>query len=370
MIRILLLYFVVIVQIRSVMPALHSLKFHVIASTQINNLPDFVYDIYVDEVLIVHYDSSNRSVEYRYDFIKKATADNPNFWQRQRRTILTQESFAKEAMEQFRIGYNKTKGVHFGQATFGCEWNVENEETYGWERYSYDGEDYASLDMETEKWTIPHPRAFFTNLKWLHDEGLKKYRKRFYAEDCPKLLKNILKYGGEIFTTTELPKVSLLQKTPSSPVTCHATGFYPNTADLFWRKDGEQLHMDVDYGQILPNHDGTFQMTANLKAKLTAEVEGLYECVFQLSGVKDDIVVKLDERNILSNLPIEIREGEKQKNNIIGIAVPLAVLVLVGIIVAIVIFFKCRNRTPGDYAPPPDEMSNSETAKDNGRNGI
>uniref|UniRef100_A0A3B4X7Q8 Ig-like domain-containing protein n=1 Tax=Seriola lalandi dorsalis TaxID=1841481 RepID=A0A3B4X7Q8_SERLL len=62
------------------------------------------------------------------------------------------------------------------------------------------------------------------------------------------------------FYSPELPSVSLLQKTPSSPVSCHATGFYPHRAVMFWRKDGEDLHEDVDQGEILPNNDETFQM--------------------------------------------------------------------------------------------------------------
>uniref|UniRef100_A0A3Q3ENK2 Immunoglobulin C1-set domain-containing protein n=1 Tax=Labrus bergylta TaxID=56723 RepID=A0A3Q3ENK2_9LABR len=63
----------------------------------------------------------------------------------------------------------------------------------------------------------------------------------------------------------DLPTVSLLRKTPSSRVTCHATGFYPNRAMMFWRKDGEELHEDVDNGEILPNHDGSFQISADLQ---------------------------------------------------------------------------------------------------------
>ncbi|KAG7219351.1 hypothetical protein INR49_019111 [Caranx melampygus] len=39
--------------------------------------------------------------------------------------------------------------------------------------------------------------------------------------------------------------------------------FYPHRALLFWTKDGEELHEDVEQGEILPNHDGTFQMTVD-----------------------------------------------------------------------------------------------------------
>nr|XP_061820641.1 uncharacterized protein LOC133609151 [Nerophis lumbriciformis] len=118
-----------------------------------------------------------------------------------------------------------------------------------------------------------------------------------------------LLFTRDITSCAELPEVFLLQKTPSSPVTCMATGFYPDLADLFWRKDGEQIFEDVEHGELLPNHDGTFQMSVELKVEVTAEVEGKYECVFQLSGVKEDLVTKLERRSILSNASHEVISG-------------------------------------------------------------
>ena len=107
-----------------------------------------------------------------------------------------------------------------------------------------------------------------------------------------------------IFTelSPELPSVSLLQKTPSSPVSCLATGFYPHRASLVWRKDGEELHEEVDHGEILPNHDGTFQMSVDLKlSSVTPEDWTRYDCVFQLSGVKEEIITRLEKDRIRTN---------------------------------------------------------------------
>uniref|UniRef100_A0A3Q3E4F8 Immunoglobulin C1-set domain-containing protein n=1 Tax=Labrus bergylta TaxID=56723 RepID=A0A3Q3E4F8_9LABR len=75
--------------------------------------------------------------------------------------------------------------------------------------------------------------------------------------------------------------------------------FYPNRVMMFWRKDGEELHEDVDKGEILPNHDGSFQISADLQ--LPSDDWGKYDCVFHLSGVKEDIVTKLDKREIKTN---------------------------------------------------------------------
>ncbi|KAM7006161.1 uncharacterized protein LKV04_002774 [Tautogolabrus adspersus] len=59
------------------------------------------------------------------------------------------------------------------------------------------------------------------------------------------------------------------------------------------------LDEDVDHGEILPNHDGSFQMSIDLE--LPSDDWGKYECVFQLFGVKEVIVTKLEKREIETN---------------------------------------------------------------------
>ena len=71
---------------------------------------------------------------------------------------------------------------------------------------------------------------------------------------------------------------------------------------MFWRKDGEELHEDVDLGEILPNHDGSFQMSVDLDlSSVPAEDWRRYDCVFQLSGMKKDIFTQLDKAVIWTN---------------------------------------------------------------------
>lgn len=107
--------------------------------------------------------------------------------------------------------------------------------------------------------------------------------------------------------------MSFLQKTPSSPVSCHATGFYPGRAALLWTKDGKEIHEGVERGEILPNHDGTFQMRTELQlGSVQAEDWTRYQCVFQLAGLKaeDDVVQTLDQNKILCNSKARTPAGE------------------------------------------------------------
>ncbi|CAL8396523.1 unnamed protein product [Gadus morhua 'NCC'] len=97
------------------------------------------------------------------------------------------------------------------------------------------------------------------------------------------------------------PRVSLLQRSPSSPVVCHATGFYPDRVVVFWRRDGQELHEQVDPGEVLPNHDGTFQVSVDLNLMAVPQEDwGRYDCVVQLRGI-DHIATPLDPALIRTN---------------------------------------------------------------------
>ncbi|XP_051926974.1 H-2 class I histocompatibility antigen, alpha chain-like isoform X20 [Hippocampus zosterae] len=248
---------------------------------------------------------------------------------------------------------NVTPGVHMIQQMIGCEWDDETGEVDGWDQHRYDGEDFISLELKTMRWIAAKPQAFITKNKWEQLDGLKEYTKRYVTEICPAYLKTYVRNGRDFLMRTELPTVFLLQKTPSSPVTCLATGFYPPVWDLFWRKDGEQLYEDVEMGQTLPNHDGTFQTAVHLKVEAAPDAEAKYECVFRLAGVEEAIVVELDDKNILSNA----RDAEEERvKRVVAIAVTSGVLAVLAAGVAAVLAKRRRNRQGEGRQDLPDTL--------------
>ncbi|XP_040909456.1 class I histocompatibility antigen, F10 alpha chain-like [Toxotes jaculatrix] len=339
------LIFLVLLGIHGAAAVTHSMTYIVTAVSGLDGFPKHNEVGLVDGQEFVHYDSNLKKIIPKTAWIEKN--EGADYWDREtQRNINTEQVFQANvatAMQRF----NQTGGVHVFQNMYGCEWDDETEKVKGYDQYGYDGEDFIALDVEKETWIAPVQQAVITKQKWDSNKADITQLKNYYTQICPEWVKKYVNYGRSSLLRTVLPSVSVLQKTPSSPLSCHATGFYPNGAMMFWKKDGEELHEDVDQGEVLSNHDGTFQMSVDMKLP-SPEDWGRYECVFQLSGVKEDIVTKLDKAEIRTN-------GEKPTDMTVIIIAVVVVLALV--IIATIGFIVYRKR---NAKRPPSPVSNPE----------
>ncbi|XP_030574394.1 major histocompatibility complex class I-related gene protein-like [Archocentrus centrarchus] len=319
---------------------IHSLKYFITGSSGVPNFPEFVVVGMVDDVQIIHYDSDTKKAEPTQDWMIKLTADDPQHWKGQIALALDEQQELKANFETVKQLFKHTAGVHTYQEISGCDWDEETDELNGFSQFGYDGENLISFDQKTHTWTAFNQQAVIIKNIWDNNKARAAWVKTYFTQICPGFLKTLLSYGRSSLMRTVLPSVSLLQRSSSSPITCHSTGFYPHRAELVWKKDGEELHEGVHKGEILPNHDGTFQMSVDLDLSAVGpEHWDRYSCVFQLSGVNEDITTKLDKAGIRSN------EGGS-----LSVIIPVVVAVVVLAAVAVIGFIIYKKRT--DKRPP------------------
>ncbi|XP_068603129.1 major histocompatibility complex class I-related gene protein-like [Brachionichthys hirsutus] len=285
-------------------PVKHSLKYFFTASSGIPNFPEYAVAVLVDDVLVGYCDNNIKTVEIKHDWVNALFKKEPHHLMLYRQECFENgPNYFRNTLNTLNQRYNQTGGGHVLQRMNGCEWDDETNVKKGFNQYGYDGEDLISFDMDTFTWVTPQSKAVSTKDKWNADRPRIKHNEKFLTQTLPGWLEKYVDYGKSTLLRRELPSMFLLQKTPSSPVTCHATGFYPRGATLTWRKDEKMLREKVVHREILPNHDDTFQMSVDLKLSSVAPEDWTrYDCVFKLSGVEDGvIIIRLDKDKIITN---------------------------------------------------------------------
>ncbi|XP_028819587.1 major histocompatibility complex class I-related gene protein-like [Denticeps clupeoides] len=320
-----------IISVHLVSGGSHSLQYFYTGVTRGINFPEFTDVGLVDGQPFVYYDSNTRQMIPKVDWIKNN--EGPDYWNSETQNLQREEANFKVEIGTLMQRFNHSSGIHTFQRMCGCEWDDETGATDGYEQFGYDGADFISLDLKSTSYVAPVKEALITKQKW--DGAEAERRKNYLTQTCLDWLKKYVQYGKISLKRKVPPQVSLLQTDPSSPVVCHATGFYTDKVMISWQKDGQDLYEDVDVGETLPNHDGTFQKRAELKVPPDERKKNKFTCVVEhKSG--DPIHMILTKEKIRTN---------SAGNNVLFIIAGLVVaaLVLITVVVGVVMVVKRRS---------------------------
>ncbi|XP_026016476.1 major histocompatibility complex class I-related gene protein-like [Astatotilapia calliptera] len=309
----------------------HSLVYFITESSEVRNIPEFMAVAEVKCTEFGYCDSSKKILETRQDWVQKTLYNDKAQLDSYNELCFAILPYVfRKWISKWQQLASQSEVVNTLQMMEGCEWDENTGEVNGVIQYGYNAENLLEFDLKTMKWIALKPEADIIEQDW--NANGNSAETIFLTQTCPDWLKKYLKNGNSTLLRKVLPSIFLLWKTPSSPVSCHATGFYPQRALMFWRKDGVEIHEGVDPGEILPNNDGTFQMSVGLNvSSVTPEEWKRYECVFQFSNAEDSIITNLNKTvNWQKN---KIRHD--QKILIIAAAVVLVVIIVAVTVIAI-----------------------------------
>ncbi|XP_014021024.2 major histocompatibility complex class I-related gene protein isoform X2 [Salmo salar] len=333
--------------LRTANSANHSLKYFYTALPQSTGLPEFSAVAYLDEEPMYFYDSSTKEVVARQEWVKGAV--DPDFWRRNTQILKENEMVFKDNMDTARDRFNQTSALVL-QKMYSCDWDEVTGATDEREQYGYGGEDFLLFDLKNKRWIAPGRQGLITKMKWDANVIKLEAKIHYLTHTCIEWLKKYVSNWRRNLERTVPPQVSLLQKEPSNPVTCHATGFYPNAIMIFWGRDGVEIHDDVVHEETLPNGDGTYQKRIHLTVSPEDLQQHNYTCTVQhVRG--DDVVLSANRDSIRSN-----------SRNTQGISI-IIYMVLVLVIIVIVIKRKAWKRKVSLLKKSVHLLINAKTAE-------
>ncbi|XP_006039118.1 major histocompatibility complex class I-related gene protein-like, partial [Alligator sinensis] len=160
----------------------HSYRhFYMAVSDPSMAMPEFTAVGYVDDQQVLHYDSETQRQEPRRDWVQGAV--NPDFWDRESRTLRRWQDGFKRNLLTLQYRYNQTGGSHTLQFTYGCELRADGS-TGGHMQLGYDGADFISYDLATRTWVAAPAQAQRTQRRWNMDTAIVQTASAYLEETC------------------------------------------------------------------------------------------------------------------------------------------------------------------------------------------
>ncbi|XP_029440561.1 major histocompatibility complex class I-related gene protein-like [Rhinatrema bivittatum] len=270
----------------------HSLRYFFTGLTDPGpGAPEFYTVGYVDEIPIDWYDSVKQQNEPRAPWMRKVDAEDPQYWEGQTQISRGAQQVFKANVKTLMGRYNQSGGVHTWQTMYSCELGPDGS-TRGFSQYGYDGHDFISLDTERLTWVPAMRGAEITERKWNAERSIAERWKVYLEQECIEWVQKYVRYGAQELDRKERPQVSVWDKKSDGGLTnlhCLVTGFYPREIEVKWVKNGQVTMQGMAAKEILPNHDGTYQIRASVD--IDPQEEATYACHVDHSSLQESLSV-------------------------------------------------------------------------------
>ncbi|XP_027724344.1 major histocompatibility complex class I-related gene protein isoform X1 [Vombatus ursinus] len=238
----------------------HSLRyFRLGVSDSSQGIPEFVSVGYVDSHPITSYDSDRRQKMPQAHWMEENLGSD--HWEKYTQLLRGWQQTFKVELRALQNHYNHTGGFHIYQRMIGCEL-LEDGSATGFLQYAYDGKDFIVFNKDSLSWIAVDNVARLTKQVWETNQNELRYQKNWLETECIAWLKKFLDFGKDTLQRTETPLLSGSHKKSSTGITtliCRAYSFYPPEITMTWIKNGEPITQEIEYGDILPSGDGTYQ---------------------------------------------------------------------------------------------------------------
>uniref|UniRef100_UPI00398F2FEB major histocompatibility complex class I-related gene protein-like n=1 Tax=Pristiophorus japonicus TaxID=55135 RepID=UPI00398F2FEB len=187
--------------------------------------------------------------------------------------------------------------------------------------------------------------------RWVEERQGAEYRK-WITHTARGQQQRMKVYSKDILTQTKqidvAPAVSFTRPGDAKRLSCVATGFYPQAIEVTLWRDGVFLAETQSSG-ILPNHDGTFQVSK--WTEFDPEDPGTFSCEVEHGGLQRKVIVFYVWQPV-SQVPV-----------VVGVVLGVLALLVILTIVAVVIYKKkAVQKTVYNPANTSDTRESSPTS--------
>lgn len=273
----------------------HTITGYVIR-TQGLSLPEYIEQISVNDLRIFYYDSTMKSTPPCPKWLNSTAGQN--HWHdisdishinRQNMNLAY-----KSAVQQFNLTGSLSDGNIY-QAYGQCVYHPNGTRKSSLV-HAFNGNDFLSLDIDSMAYIASSPHALVLKTQRENNPDFIKIITAFYKRTCFERLKIFLEHapGANI---KKVPQVNIFEKQSAgyNLLTCHVTGFYPQTVQVQWINADIQL-VDDDINNVLPNNDGTYQIRSVMRLEENSECQNCH-CVVYHSSIPTNITVTWDKSN-------------------------------------------------------------------------